>query len=98
MSVTKTCKLTALGTEYAGTISKTINCNTCQRWDTQSPNTHTVSESGFPEGSFRDAANYCRNPDADSGGPWCYLKDQNTWEYCDIPLCSGNVAFISLYK
>lgn len=41
------------------------------------------------EGNFVDAANYCRNPDSNTGDrPWCYTTDPNKrWEYCDVPKC-----------
>ena len=32
--------------------------------------------------------NYCRNPDNDPNGPWCYTTDRNKrYDYCDIPTC-----------
>ena len=41
----------------------------------------------LPEGDFKDARNYSRNPAGDSEGPWCYITDPNSlWEYCDVPL------------
>ena len=47
---------------------------TCQAWNTQKPHSHT--ETPLPH-------NYCRNPDGDSGGVWCYTTDPKTqWEYC----------------
>ena len=50
---------------------------------------HYQSASNLPEGSFADASNYCRNPDSDSGGPWCYTVDPSVrWEYCDGQLCN----------
>lgn len=34
--------------------------------------------------------NYCRNPDNDQQGPWCYTTDPNKrFDYCDIPECEG---------
>ena len=37
-------------------------------------------------------SNFCRNPDSDSGGPWCYTTDLSTrWEHCDVPSCTGNI-------
>ena len=30
--------------------------------------------------------NYCRNPDGDEKGPWCYTVG-NKWDYCDIYEC-----------
>jgi len=39
---------------------------------------------------------YCRNPDGDDRGPWCYITDpaypEVRWEYCNqIPRCSSSM-------
>lgn len=35
-------------------------------------------------------SNFCRNPDGDSNGPWCYTTDPNQrFEFCNIPQCEG---------
>ena len=35
--------------------------------------------------------NYCRNPDGDDNGPWCYTTHPKVrWEYCKIPRCSSS--------
>lgn len=38
-----------------------------------------------------DSHNYCRNPDNDRYGPWCYTydhgPDSEEWGYCGIPFC-----------
>ena len=32
--------------------------------------------------------NFCRNPDGEPGGPWCYTTDpQVRWAYCGVPKC-----------
>ena len=32
--------------------------------------------------------NFCRNPEGDSKGPWCYTTDPTVkWDYCHIPDC-----------
>jgi hypothetical protein len=49
---------------------------------------HTRDKMPFPDGSAAAAENYCRNPDSEPGGPWCYTTDAGVrWEYCDVPLC-----------
>ncbi|XP_025922282.1 plasminogen-like isoform X3 [Apteryx rowi] len=36
-----------------------------------------------------EATKYCRNPDGDINGPWCYTTDpQKIWEYCETPKCA----------
>lgn len=31
---------------------------------------------------------YCRNPDGDVNGPWCYtMNPRKLYDYCDVPLC-----------
>ena len=40
-------------------------------------------------------SNYCRNPDGEPQGPWCYTK--MGWEHCGIPKCSVGGKF-KLYQ
>ena len=61
---------------------------TCQAWELQYPRKHSNTPDKFPKAGL--VKNYCRNPDGEPGGPWCYTtsgKDQ--WEYCDVKFC-GN--------
>ncbi|KAH8069890.1 serine-type endopeptidase [Aureococcus anophagefferens] len=38
--------------------------------------------------------NFCRNPDGNSGGAWCFNADADptatgrSWDYCDVPQCN----------
>lgn len=39
-----------------------------------------------PEANLTE--NYCRNPDGDQHGPWCYTTDPKTeFDYCAIKQC-----------
>lgn len=76
-------------TLYSGTQSTTSTGKTCQRWDVDTP--HKVQHVPKDGGHH----NYCRNPDNDSRGTWCYTTDKKTrWDYCDIPKCAENIEFV----
>jgi len=85
----------SIGQAYSGTTAVTKSGKTCQNWDAQSPHEHTRDDSGGYSSywnklgeSSADALNYCRNPDATSGGLWCYTTDSSKrWEYCTVPKC-----------
>jgi len=82
------CKQTPMGREYTGTLNTTESGTTCQAWASityQHP--AMLDDSNYPDGSRAAAMNYCRNPDSDAGGPWCYTNV--SWGTCDVPLCSG---------
>ena len=70
---------------YGGRLSHTENGLSCQRWDEQSPQSHTYTMSYmFPDDTVTDAANFCRSPDG-SDIPWCYTVDPAArWEYCAV--------------
>jgi len=71
--------------DYRGTIARTISGRTCQRWDSQSPHTHSRTFETYPYSGLDE--NYCRNPD-DEPQAWCYTTDPDKrWEYCDVPVC-----------
>ena len=53
----------------------------------------------FNDGTSSEASNYCRNPNLDDAGPWCYVDtadDADGWQMCDIPLC-GEVPIETCY-
>mmetsp|Transcript_14151 Transcript_14151/g.20727 ORF Transcript_14151/g.20727 Transcript_14151/m.20727 type:complete len:307 (-) Transcript_14151:600-1520(-) len=75
--------------DYRGTISKTASGKKCQRWDSQSPQAHTRTRENFSDANLVE--NYCRNPDGEPGGAWCYTTDPNSrWEYCGVEVCGFN--------
>ncbi|KAK6473867.1 hepatocyte growth factor-like protein isoform X1 [Huso huso] len=77
------------GKSYRGTVSMTVSGRTCQHWWSKFPHDHRHTPSiwnGLEE-------NYCRNPDGDATGPWCYTTDPNKrYETCKIPACEEEVC------
>ena len=83
---------------YRGCQDKTKTGKTCQKWTSQSPHRHSRTNENYPNtgvGTTTDDHNYCRNPDNEPLGIWCYTTDpKSRWEYCD-PLdkdCDGGIA------
>ncbi|KAL3288358.1 hypothetical protein HHI36_002806 [Cryptolaemus montrouzieri] len=49
----------------------------------------SITDSDFPDASREMSKNYCRNPNRDPKGPWCYTMNEDLInETCSIPLCS----------
>lgn len=80
-----------LQADYRGDIAVTKNGRECQRWDSQTPHTHSRTRSRYPDAGLVE--NYCRNPDGEHGGAWCYTTDPDVrWEYCDVDVCELSSA------
>ena len=76
-----TCKYTQFGMEYQGHANVTKSRRDCQRWGNQEPHAHFYTD-------LADQENFCRNPDMEPEGPWCYTTDPFIrWEYCYVPFC-----------
>ena len=82
------CKWTP-DSQYIGTTSVTTSGIICQAWSSQFPHEQGYNQDEmFPDATVEDASNYCRNPDNDPNGLWCFTTDPNTrWEYCYVPDC-----------
>ncbi|XP_062853582.1 hepatocyte growth factor-like protein [Trichomycterus rosablanca] len=77
------------GEDYRGKVSKTKSGRTCQQWWSKFPHDHRWTPS--PTNGLE--LNYCRNPDGDSIGPWCYTTDpERRYETCNIPQCRDDVC------
>ena len=48
----------------------------CQPWNSNVPNRNNIK-------NFRPNHSFCRNPDNDKNGPWCYLRQYTTAWYYD---------------
>jgi hypothetical protein len=86
------CKITQSGWEYKGQLNVTINGYTCKAWANHVPRKGWFRKKGaFPDGNDEDAKNYCRNPDRDKQGPWCYTSDSGTdFDYCKVDYCGDS--------
>ena len=68
------------GTAYTGKANTTASGRVCQMWSVDTPH-----DSYHPEVGEH---NYCRNPDDDDFGLWCYTTDPKIGvDYCEIPYC-----------
>ena len=72
-----------------GTADHTADGVSCQSWDTQTPHSHSLTDAAFfQDETISDAGSFCRNPDGEPGGPWCYTVDDTIrWAYCAVDLC-----------
>jgi len=78
------------GSDYRGTISKTIENLNCQSWLAQSPQKHMFTEANNPGTGLGDH-NYCRNPNKDPKGPWCLTTVPTVVKsYCNITRLTGS--------
>ncbi|MEE6481445.1 hypothetical protein FKM82_012869 [Ascaphus truei] len=79
------------GITYRGTLSRTRFRLPCTMWNKNMEDLkrHTFKE---PDVSILEK-NYCRNPDNDAHGPWCYTDNPSIpWDYCPISRCEGDTT------
>ncbi|XP_062953943.1 plasminogen [Cynocephalus volans] len=85
---------TGNGKNYRGTTSKTKTGVVCQKWSASYPHRPNYSPTTHPSEGLEE--NYCRNPDNDEQGPWCYTTDPDKrFDYCDIPECEDECMHCS---
>uniref|UniRef100_A0A8C5GTW9 Plasminogen n=1 Tax=Gouania willdenowi TaxID=441366 RepID=A0A8C5GTW9_GOUWI len=83
-----------IGTDYRGTKTKTKSGKVCQRWEAKYPHRPNITPQSHPRADLE--SNFCRNPDADAGGPWCYTSDpEKRWEHCNVPSCTEDCIHCS---
>ncbi|KAG9347515.1 hypothetical protein JZ751_005083 [Albula glossodonta] len=83
-----------IGMEYRGTKSRTKSGKLCQKWASSVPHKPRFTPETNPKADLE--SNFCRNPDGDSLGPWCYTTDLSIrWEHCNIQDCSEECILCS---
>ncbi|XP_064822910.1 hepatocyte growth factor-like protein [Oncorhynchus masou masou] len=81
------------GKNYRGVVRKTRKGITCQKWSVNMPHKTKINPGTHPDANLTE--NYCRNPDGDQHGPWCYTTDPKTeFDYCAIKQCAGEKVSI----
>uniref|UniRef100_A0A8C2HH36 Macrophage stimulating 1 n=1 Tax=Cyprinus carpio TaxID=7962 RepID=A0A8C2HH36_CYPCA len=84
-----------IGKNYRGVVRKTRKGILCQKWSLNTPHKTKINPKTHPEANLTD--NYCRNPDGDHHGPWCYTSDPKTeFDYCAIKQCGEASMFIDV--
>ncbi|XP_025897316.1 hepatocyte growth factor-like protein [Nothoprocta perdicaria] len=77
------------GAGYRGTRARTEKGLACQHWRATTPHDHRFLPS--PRNGLEE--NYCRNPDGDKRGPWCYtLEPAVRHQSCGIKKCEDAVC------
>lgn len=83
------------GLLYTGTLSVTVSGEQCLPWASEKVRQLSYRKN-FLEG-VPLVENYCRNPDHDEEGVWCYVDHPNmTYNYCNLNYCGEKQTFISV--
>ncbi|XP_050181428.1 hepatocyte growth factor isoform X1 [Myiozetetes cayanensis] len=81
------------GKSYMGNLSKTRFGLTCSAWDKNIEDLRRHIQIFREPDVSKLKKNYCRNPDDDFHGPWCYTDDPLVpWDYCPISRCEGDTT------
>ncbi|KTG41427.1 hypothetical protein cypCar_00004744 [Cyprinus carpio] len=75
------------GVNYKARRSFTKTGITCQAWNMSIPHEHNFKPARHKKFDLRQ--NFCRNPDNDPSGPWCFTELTETrHQECGLPQCS----------
>ncbi|CAG0900770.1 unnamed protein product [Cyprideis torosa] len=92
------CRITESGKFYKGEKAETRSGKACTSWrkhkDVYGPRNNPIVDENFPDGSVREAKNYCRNPDQGTSGLWCFTGNGEKFNYdtCDVPMCLNDLS------
>ncbi|XP_073915757.1 hepatocyte growth factor-like protein isoform X8 [Castor canadensis] len=77
------------GEQYRGLVNKTRKGIPCQHWSAETPHKPQFTPTSAPQAQLEE--NFCRNPDGDNHGPWCYTTDPRTlFDYCALRSCNDD--------
>ena len=78
-----------MGLEYRGTRNVSSRQVPCQSWDDLGE-WNKFHPSHYPNADL--TGNYCRNPDQDKMGPWCFIsiRPERKFQYCKIRTCKSH--------
>lgn len=74
------------GQNYQGNLAVTIHGSPCLAWASSQAKTLSKDQDFSPAVPLVE--NFCRNPDGDQEGAWCYVGGMpGDFEYCDLHYC-----------
>lgn len=77
------------GVDYRGGVATTVDGVACRPWnELKQRNPFHPSK---PKNISKDLrSNFCRNPDNDPRGPWCFVQTRNRvrYQYCNVRPCN----------
>ncbi|XP_003781330.1 prothrombin [Otolemur garnettii] len=74
------------GKQYQGRLAVTTQGSPCLSWASTEAKALSKDQDFSPEVPLVE--NFCRNPDGDEEGAWCYVADKpGDFEYCDLNYC-----------
>ena len=90
VGISSNCLYTSDGHGYTGVINQATSGKDCVPWTEQTQ----FTDVHFPmDKNVAAACNFCRNPDGDSGGLWCYTQPNGEGrETCTIPDCGNFIC------
>lgn len=74
------------GQHYQGRLAVTIHGSPCLPWASSMAKALSQDQDFSPAVPLVE--NFCRNPDGDEEGAWCYVGGKTgDFEYCDLQYC-----------
>ncbi|KAM7086817.1 prothrombin [Molossus nigricans] len=74
------------GRHYEGHLAVTMQGSPCLAWASEQAKALSKDQDFSPEVPLVE--NFCRNPDGDQEGVWCYVgRNTGDFEYCDLNYC-----------